>query len=222
MRRVRTGIIESADLLEQGLQEGGVRYRASFIRLSYRDGVRPKARHISDALKRARQWALRHGGWLGHVYRYEFGSERGRGHYHVIVWLPRGVTMPRWDTRGWWPHGFTNTEWARKPVKYIAKYASKADAVPNPAFLVRGLRWWGCGGLNVLQRMRLRWRRAPQWVRQLRALGGDIVQRLGGGWWRIGPWQVRAPWDFLGLQPGGGVRIAPRVWAHDDFVYVGG
>ena len=52
-------------------------------------------------------------------------TKRGRPHYHVLFWLPRGISMPKADKQGWWRHGMTNTVPARSPVGYLCKYTSK-------------------------------------------------------------------------------------------------
>jgi hypothetical protein len=98
------------------------------------------------------------------------------------MWLPKGVTLPKPDKRGWWKHGHTKIEWVRKnAAAYIAKYCSKAtDSHGFP----KGARMHGCGGLNEAQRIVRSFWNVPRYVREhfdnnplMR-----IVRAVGGGW----------------------------------------
>lgn len=63
----------------------------------------------------------------------EEGSEKGRKHFHALVWMPYELTPKLWESRMLkWKHGFQKI----KPVRsndtvglaiYIAKYATKAQ-----------------------------------------------------------------------------------------------
>jgi hypothetical protein len=214
LRKVARGIMEAANLVQDELQHGGIRYRAAFCRLSYRPGEVFAPRQISDALKLVRKWCERKGHWCRIVWRFEFGEQSGRPHYHVLVWLPKGVTMPKWDNQGWWPHGFTNMQWARSPVGYIAKYASKATVSLWDGFSTKGARWWGCGGLRPVDKLTLRRVLAPGWVRKIWHAMDDaaaVVKRLPFGWWLIGGWEFRTPWEMVGIQAEG-VRVRWVGW----------
>lgn len=99
----------------------------------------------------------------GYSSRYVWVLEstlRGRPHYHVLIQLPRGVTLPKPDKQGWWRYGFTRIEWARSAVSYIAKYASKAGL-----FNARGSRSYGVSGLSATDRCEVSFWRAPRWAR---------------------------------------------------------
>jgi hypothetical protein len=193
MARVRRGLLSAASVIEEELQESGVRYRAALVTCTYRPGVTWEPRQITATLKCLREWARRRGIWVRTLWRFEFGERTGRPHYHVVVWLPRGITMPMWDRQGWWPHGMTNAVWARRPVPYLAKYAAKASAVVW-AGNTRGARWFGVAGLSVAGRLRALWRSAPRWVRE-RWPEGDPLKRLGSSWWRFGTFvELRSPY----------------------------
>lgn len=219
LRKVAKGIMEAANLVQDELQEGGVRYRAAFCRLSYRPDAQFEPKQISRLVDNVRKWCGRRGYWFRLVWRFEFGEKSGRPHYHVIVWLPRGVTMPKWDKVGWWPHGFTNMQWARSPVGYIAKYAAKATVTSWEGFSTKGARWWGCSGLRAADTFRLRVLMSPAWVRKIWHAMGDTaaaLKRLPFGWWRVGGWEFRSPWECVGMDPAG-ARVRFRGWDAWDF-----
>ena len=118
--------------------------RARFLTLTYRLGTDWQPRHVTGA-SRIRHWVQHRGVRFRYVWVAE-QHKSGRVHYHAIVWLLRGLTMPKPDKQGWWPHGFTNVQWARKGIAYLVKYATKTatSSVPFP----RGCRSHGHGGLK--------------------------------------------------------------------------
>lgn len=210
-KKIATGIVGAAQVHASELRKGGFRDSAALLTPTYRDGVVPSERDISVLLDHIGKWVRRHSGRkLRYVWRYEFGAARGRGHYHVMLWLPRGLTLPKPDKQGWWVHGATNVKWARSPARYLAKYAAKAAADPDPVFNVKGLRWWGAGGLTRAGRNALLLLTCPRWVCDLaHGLEADVVRRLKqSGWWKIGGFLFRSPWRFLGTGPTGAVRLA--------------
>jgi len=199
LRRMRRGVLASARLIQAGMQQGGRRYRCAMITLTYRADVDWSPNHIAGYLKAVREWARR-----GSKYRKSFAlryvwvlelTEAGKPHYHVLFWLPRGVTLPKSDNRGWWSHGSTRSEWARSPIGYLVKYASKGAYWSEAQYLPSGARLWGSGGLTRVQLVTRAWYMAPRWVRDL-VPAGDGVQRGKGGWWRnlATGWGYRSPW----------------------------
>ena len=216
MRRLKSGIIAGARGIEDCLQFGAKRYRAAMVTLTYRPGVTYSPRQISASLKLLEQWARVRGHFVYYVWRLEFGSRTGRLHYHVLVWLPKGATMPLWDKRGWWPHGMTNAEWARSPIGYIAKYAGKqATFVGETSFNTKGARWWG-GRFPPQTRFQIRLCTAPGWVQKKFDQIGGSLKRLPFGWWRIGDWEFRSPWELVRFDVGEAV-IRWRGWGANDF-----
>lgn len=113
----------------------------------------------------------------------------------------KDITMPKPDKQGWWPHGMTKCEWARKPVGYVAKYASKGqqhddngNALPMP----KRARIYGQGGLDGAQRDEKAWWISPAWVRDAWMIQDRPRQAIGGGWfaletgdWRPSPFEIQ-------------------------------
>lgn len=177
----------------ESLHRGGFRTYTGLLTLTYREVEGWGPRHVSDALESIREWLEARGHRLRYVWVAEL-QERGAVHYHVMLWLPRGVRIPKPDTRGWWPHGSSRIEGARNSVGYIAKYASKCQTVEN---FPRGLRLSGCGGLDEDARLEASWWMLPKHARERftpadrlrRAPGGGFVSASTGEWigsaWRM-------------------------------------
>jgi hypothetical protein len=84
-----------------------------------------------------------------------------------MVWLPRGLHLPKLDRCGWWKHGMTKVETARNPVGYLVKYASKFRAEDIARFR-KGTRLYGYGGLVPEVQRSVRAARWPRWARKVR------------------------------------------------------
>lgn len=182
LSRLRRSIVTSARLHEQALQGSRVRYRVAMLTLTYAPYEDYQPRHISELLKRIREYLRAR----GHRFRYVWVMEltkSGVPHYHVVIWLPRGLTLPKPDKRGWWPYGHTRIEWARKAVAYVAKYASKAES--SGYQFPEGARLHGNGGLELADRRERGWWCLPQYIRETcpepRATG-NTKRAKGGGW----------------------------------------
>jgi hypothetical protein len=195
LRRMRKALITGAGQHQEAAQRGGFRVKVAMLTLTYRPGLEYRPRHVSEMLKRVRHWLARRGEGLRAEWCLEL-TQAGRPHYHVLVWLPRGLTLPKPDKRGWWPHGLTRIEWARRPVGYIAKYASKGT---KGHALPRGSRVFAVLGLDAQGRRVKRWWCAPGWVRSLWPdAAADVSPAPGGGWvaratgeWHPSPWVIR-------------------------------
>ena len=124
LKRLQKSVRISAQVIQETLQQSRVKYKAHMVTLTYRDDVEWSPRQVSNYLKCVREWARRKGIFLHYVWVLEL-TKRGRPHYHVLFWLPRGISMPKADKQGWWRHGMTNTVPARSPVGYLCKYTSK-------------------------------------------------------------------------------------------------
>ncbi len=116
-KRVRQATITGARLLQQQLTDGGRRTYPVMVTLTYAALDRWNSRHVSDYLKTCREWFRRrkrpfHYCWVAEL------QQRGAVHYHVMIWMPKDLTLPKPDKRGWWPHGFTRIEKARNAVGY--------------------------------------------------------------------------------------------------------
>ena len=122
-------------------------------------------------------------------------TKKGRPHYHVLLWLPPGITLPKPDKRGWWPFGYTKIEWARNAIGYIAKYASKADSLHLPA---RGARMHGNGGVTGEALQEQRWWRLPTWARERVVPSDQCRRRKGGGLLVPDTGEIlRSPWAVI-------------------------
>ena len=149
------------------------------LTLTYREVGAWSARHISELLQRIRVWLKRRGHRMRYVWVAEL-QQRGALHYHVLVWLPRGLTLPKPDKQGWWAHGSTRIEWARKAAGYLAKYASKLDSKVGIGFPA-GARLYGKGGLEGFGRAVAQWFNLPSWAREVCDLAGRAVRLKGLG-----------------------------------------
>lgn len=225
VKRLRRRVCKAAELHELAMTHVDG-YAPAMVTMTYANGDDWHPRHISEALKRCRQWLGRRGHAMRYVWCAEL-QERGAIHYHVIAWFPvkawgKGFrcvddTPPLWDNEGWWPHGNTQSAWARKAVGYIAKYASKASPEQK---LPRGARGHGSGGFTAPERMQMAFHSRPTWVRTLsyigqkikRAKGGGIVQHFACGLSR----RIASP--FVLLMRGHGRVIVARRDADPDFL----
>lgn len=169
------------------------------------DGYQP--RHLSETVDHMRKWLLRHSGrpmrytWTGEL------QERGALHYHMLIWLPKGVTMRKPDKAGWWKHGQTRCEWVRKSAAgYISKYITKPDAARFP----QGCRTHGNGGLTLEMRHTIRRRLLPSWVVSKFPDPGDDVRRAPGGGWVNRDTGEQVPSPFKVFLKGGAVWLVPN------------
>lgn len=127
-------------------------------------------------------------------------QKNGHPHYHIMFWLPAGKPLPKPDKQGWWPHGLTRVEWVKKAVGYMTKYVSKRFLEENnhPLTLPTGVRIYGVGGLDALQRDEKAWWMSPAWVREIWSIQDRPRNAIGGGWmalktgeWRPSPYQIK-------------------------------
>ena len=200
--RLKKSIITGARLHDQEATKGSTRGAWYMLTATYAKGGSSSPRDVSDLLKRLRGFfdravRIRYRGnrprfrylWVGEL------TKAGVPHYHVLIWIPRGIFLPKADKRGWWPHGMTKIEKARNCVGYLAKYASKWCGEMAAAF-PKGFRTHGVGGLGDESKRELRWWKAPTDARKAlgdladirKALGG-YVDKLTGDFWPS-PWRV--------------------------------
>lgn len=194
LRRLKKNVVTSARLHSKEAVRG---FKPLMVTLTYRpeDDWCPK--QIARYLGRIKEWMKRKRPGLPFRYVWVFElTKAGRPHYHCLFWMPKGLTMPKADKRGWWPHGSTKTEWARNAVGYLAKYASKGTDEKIP----KGVRLYGVGGLSIGSRRQRAWWNLPSGVRKWgfpecrwgRATGGGWLCRSGhnAGEWRESQWNV--------------------------------
>lgn len=195
LKRLQKSVRVSAEVVQETLQKNHVRYKAAMVTLTYRDDVEWSPRQVSNYLKCVREWARRKGIFVHYVWVLEL-TKKGRPHYHVLFWLPKGVSMPKADKRGWWKHGMTRSEWAYSPVGYLCKYTSKGIDFDSWGKLPRGGRLYGHGGYTPFMRITRAWRVAPAWVREL-IDEMDGVKKIGCYWVnRISGMGIRSPFVF--------------------------
>lgn len=140
-------------------------YRAALITLTYAEGVAWSPLHIAALLKHYREWFKRNAKGFPFLYVWTVElQERGVPHYHIVTWIPKGVMPPLPDKQGWWPHGMTNAIFAKSPVGYIAKYASKGQN-QSGHHLPSRCRLWGHGGLAMAERAEIAFANAPRWLK---------------------------------------------------------
>ena len=199
--RLKKSVITGARLHDQEATKGSTRGAWYMLTTTYASASRASPRDISELLKRVRGYfnrATRAGRYNGTRFRYLWVLELTKAlkpHYHVLLWVPRGVFIPHVDRKGWWPHGLTKFEKARNAVGYLAKYASKFCAAAAGA-LPKGFRTHAVGGLGDESKRELRWWKSPAEAREALGAAADIRKVLGGyadkltGVFWPSPWRV--------------------------------
>lgn len=213
--RLRRSVTVGARLIQDSV--GWLGFKPAMLTLTYRDIDGFKPLHISVLIKHIRQWLARR----GHVLRYVWVAElqmRGALHYHVVTWLPRGLTLPKPDKQGWWPHGHTRIEWARHAVGYLCKYVSKFDGQTS---LPKGVRLHGAGGFDELATKIRRWFNLPSWLKSLAGIDCKFVRVKGVGLVESGTGIcVQSPWR---VSFSGGRVVATRLFTYSSSLHhVGG
>jgi len=185
----------------------GWRYRPFMITLTYRDGVEWRSEHISKFLDAMQAWAVRQtGSRFPYLWVMEL-TKKGRPHFHVLIWAPARLTIPKPDKRGWWKHGSrsagSRVERVRNSVGYVAKYASKfaskdAEFPPNA-------RIHGVGGITAWERRVVAWWKMPKDLRDDKGEGVNLWHRCpGGGWYnRSTHERILSQWKIDFFSPGG-------------------
>ena len=181
VNRLKKSVWASGHL--HGFAEVGVPSKCWFVTLTYARANAWCPKHISKAVQGYRNWCASKGVICRYTWVAEIQPKRlertGEAvvHYHLLAWLPEGVSMPHWDKetrkRGglraaFWPHGMTNTEKAFSGVGYLMKYLSKLGEL---TVFPPGLRLYGIGGLTALGASVRRWFNLPAWVKQFAGVG---------------------------------------------------
>lgn len=195
LRRMRKTVITAARIAVDEAKVGGFRGRWAMLTLTYREDVRWVAKQLAVLTDHLRKYAARNGFVARYVWALEL-TKRGRPHYHLLVWLPKGRTLPKPDKQGWWAHGLTRIEWARNAVGYLAKYASKGIEGEAWDGMPKGARMCGNGGISRDGRVELRYWKLPTWVREVFNEITDVARTKGGyverttGEYLASPWRV--------------------------------
>lgn len=152
--------------------------------LTYRGVDDWRAEHVANATRTYGNWCRS----KGVECRYTWVAElQGRGavHYHLLAWLPVGVSMPHWDKPTskrngsrdpFWSHGMTQTEKARSGIGYLMKYLSKLGELTR---FPKNLRLYGIGGLSREGRDVRSWFNLPQWAKMAYGVG-ELVRIAAG------------------------------------------
>lgn len=197
--RMKRGTITTARLHQEAMTFQRVRFKTAMLTLTYKPGVEWQPHHISDLIKCIREYCRRwriefRGVWVAEL------QQRGAVHFHLLFWLPFGVTLPKPDKRGWWPHGMTQWMWIRKPLRYITKYVSKGSGDHH---FPKGLRLYGGFGLGKQQKMQRRWWMLPGYIRQRFTDWQDDVSRAARGFVvRSTGEHVNSLYKFMGMEFG--------------------
>lgn len=153
----------------------GARLRAVALTLTFANDASFSPRHISAFLARVRQMLKRR----GHVLPYAWVLERGaRLHYHLVLWLPRDIPLDRERLRKWWPWGSTWSERCMS-VKGWGRYIAKLGGM---AFLPKGARVFGYGGLDASGKRAVQRVALPQWLQALVPIDAHVRTFPSGGW----------------------------------------
>lgn len=133
-------------------------------------------KHLSRAIDAYRKWCLRHSITCQYVWVAEL-QQRGAVHYHIACWIPKRLTMPKWDKQGWWPHGMTNNKRAKKSggCAYLMKYMSKIGGFHE---FPKGCRLHGSGGLTKQARQIKQWCNFPLWIKAAAGVG-EVCTKFG-------------------------------------------
>jgi hypothetical protein len=169
------------------------------VTLTYAPGCEPRARDVSEFMRRVRRHLGEH--LLGYCWVAEV-QRRGALHYHVVLAVDGpGVKIPKPDVAGWWVHGMTRVERARSPVGYLASYVKKNNqksGLPS-GFRMFAVVWRLAAGVAkfVLAVVSL-----PAWVLAQVSVdeifaAGVVPRRAPGGGWRWLERVLRSPWVFV-------------------------
>lgn len=194
IKRMRRVVVAGAEAARWVLSQGGNRYVAVLVTLTYRDDAEWRACDIAGYIKAVRQWASRRGIRARYQWVLEL-TQRGRPHYHVLVWLPRGYSIPKPDRSGSWDRGFSRVERARNAVGYLVKYATKGDL--DRSSLPRGARLCGTGGGGESEKLATHRAGLARWLDSSLPEGWRVSRIARVGWVHKPTGEVfRSPFEF--------------------------
>ena len=218
LSRMRRVVVASAEAAAGSIQRQGARVAPIMVTCTYRPGVEWRKEHISGLLHVMRQYAHRRGVRLRYQWVLEL-TQRGVPHYHVLLWTPAKFRFPRPDSAGWWPHGSTRIELARRPVGYMVKYASKGMDPEIAGEIPTGARIFGVGNAAGAERHEVGRARLPAWLQEVTAFEQRPRRVVGVGWVCPDTGKVyQSPFRF-DLVRGEGGRYVVVFWntgANDD------
>lgn len=159
VRRMRRVVIASADAARKSAERGGHRLQCVMVTLTYASESVWASRDVSGYVRRVREW-LR---YRRIPARYQWVIEltkKGRPHYHLLWWVPRGTRLPKPDQSGQWTLGSSRIELAFRPVGYLVKYATKGTDGELPP----GSRLFGTGAPELDVRLATHRAGLPMWL----------------------------------------------------------
>lgn len=170
-KKMQHGVITTARLVADSMK--GYRFDALMVTLTYkaRTAEAYSVKDVSAYIELLRKWYKRNHPQVPLRYVWVLEDQQdGTPHYHVIVWVPKGLKLPMPDKTGMWTHGMTRIEKAKHSVGYLAHYAAKlakhnSDIFRASKVLPKGARIWSRGGLTETQRRIFRWWRLPSYLR---------------------------------------------------------
>lgn len=161
---------------ETGRYASALGFRPICITLTYKNNIDFSTKHISAFFDKARRWAKREGFPLPYIWTLERAHQL---HYHLTVWLPASLKLDISLINRWWKWGSTWVERCRS-IKRWGKYITKF--VTGAAFLPKGARVLGYGGIDTPTRQKIARGGWPVWLKALVPLGEHARRLKGGGW----------------------------------------
>lgn len=190
IKRLRCSVLTASRLHCQARSK----WRVAMLTTTYAPGKYWNPKDITNLAKCIREWLSRRGIEFRYVWVLEY-TKKGVPHYHLLVWLPLGITLPFADKRGWWTKGKTNQVWAKNAVGYIAKYVSKGSDLIQ---YTPGARHHGNGGMDGKEQLEQRWWKLPCWLRvQVEPIDG-LKRSFGGGFSNPNTGEhYESPWEVV-------------------------
>lgn len=167
------------------------------LTLNYAHACSYQKKDITKFLRSARDWLRK----IGHGFPYIWVLEKsasGMLHYHLQIWLPRGMKLHHDDLKRWWKQGSTYVEQCKSPKGwsvYLRKMETKQD-------LPKGARSVGSGGLDEIGKVNIEHSSQPMWLQSIVPVGVP-VRRCEGGRIRLDTGEVlRSPyvWHPWGIE----------------------
>lgn len=186
-RKVSQAVKTTARLHQDEITASGFRFKPAMITATYSPDHHWAKKDITGLLDNCKKYLLRR--YSQTRFRYTWVAEltqKGVIHYHIILWLPKGCTLPKPDKRGWWKKGSTRIEWVKNAIGYLAKYASKGSETHHN--FPKNARISGYAGLNETSRREYRFWRSPASIRDLANPEGNLapstfdIRKTSGGY----------------------------------------
>jgi len=166
------------------------------LTLTYKSNAEFCRKHISAFFDKVRRWAKNQGFSLPYAWVLEQETSL---HYHLIIWLPRGVRVDRAKLACWWNWGSTWIKSCRSVASW-GSYITKFERPKRP--MPKGVRLFGYGGLDVATKQKVARSGWPLWLVKLVPTGQPARRCKGGGWVNLSTGEIYASrynWTPLGM-----------------------